>query len=472
VIGRDRPALGLPAVTRFGRVLLVIIAVAFGIRVAYVAIAKAGPCVVVVNGRRLGSSPSKCLRGDELFYNAESDYLANGHGFNEPLTAYTHPEAKKPPPAADHPPLTVVVLAPVSWLSAHPPLSWVIKERLHDYVREQRYAMVLLGTLLVGLVGLLGRRIGGDAVGLVAAAIVAVSPNIWVNDGLVMSETLTALTVTAVLLSALWWRDRPSWRRAALVGAACGLAALARVEFLLLVPLLALVLAFTLPRPGADRWKQALIVLGATLVVIGPWVGFNLARFQDPSFISTNDGLTLAGANCDSVYYGSATGFWDLYCAENVPPGDQSVAANALRRRGLHYAKTHLSRVPLVVLARVGRAWSVFRPLDAVSLNTGEDREKWVSRLGLVVYYPTMLFAIAGAVVLWRRRARAALWTLLVPAIIVTLNTIVTYGIPRFRAGAEPALAILAAVGAVALVRLWLDRTAGDVPRMDVKLRS
>ena len=132
--------------TRFGRVLLVIVAVAFGIRVAYVAIAKAGPCVIVVNGTRIGSSPSKCLRGDELFYNAEADYLANGHGFNEPLTAYTHP-GEKAPPAADHPPLTVVVLAPVSWLAAHPPFSWFIKEPLHDYVREQRYAMVLLGTL-------------------------------------------------------------------------------------------------------------------------------------------------------------------------------------------------------------------------------------------------------------------------------------------------------------------------------------
>ena len=34
--------------SRFGRVLLVIVAVAFGIRVAYVAIAKAGPCPLVL----------------------------------------------------------------------------------------------------------------------------------------------------------------------------------------------------------------------------------------------------------------------------------------------------------------------------------------------------------------------------------------------------------------------------------------
>jgi hypothetical protein len=449
----------LPAVTRFGRVLLVIVAVAFGIRVAYVAIAKDGPCpIVLADGTRVGSSPSSCLRGDELFYNSEANYVAAGHGFNEPLAAFTHP-GEKPPPAADHPPLTVLVLAPVSWLVERAPLSWIVKEPLHDHVREHRYTMALLGTLLVFLVGLLGRRIGGDTVGLVAAGIAAVSPNIWVNDGLVMSETLTALTVVAALLGALWWRDRPSWARSAVLGALCGLATLARVEFALLVPLLAIVVVFALRRRWSVRWKHAVVVCLAALVVVAPWVGFNLARFHDPAFVSTNDGLTLAGANCDSVYYGTAMGFWNLACASNTPAGDQSQVSSALRHRGISYVKDHASRVPLVVLARLGRTWSLFRPGDMVQLNTGEGREKWVTRLGLVAFYPTLLLAIAGAFELWRRRARAALWIVVVPAIIVTLNTMVTYGITRFRAGAEPSLAVLAAVGAVALVARLQTRT-------------
>jgi 4-amino-4-deoxy-L-arabinose transferase-like glycosyltransferase len=450
----------LPAVTRFGRVLLVIVAVAFGIRVAYVAVAKAGPCPIVLpDGTRVGSSPSSCVKGDELFYNAEANYVAAGHGFEEPLSVFTHP-GEEPPPAADHPPLTVFVLTPVSWLAEHAPLDAVIHEPRHDHIREHRYTMVLLGTLLVYLVGLLGRRVGGDAVGLVAAAIAALSPNIWVNDGLVMSETLTALTVVGALLGALWWRERPSVRRAAVAGALCGVAILARVEFALLVPLLAVVFALTLRRPARERWTQAAVAVVAALVVVAPWVGFNLARFDEPTFVSTNDGLTLAGANCPSVYYGVSTGFWSLACGQDPPPGDQSQTSSALRRRGLDYMKDHLGRLPAVVLARVGRTWSIFRPLDMVHLNTGEDREEWVTRLGLVAYYPTMLLAIAGAVVLWRRRARAVLWALLVPAIIVTINTVATYGQTRFRAGAEPALALLAAFGAVALYRRLRGVTA------------
>ena len=111
------------------------------------------------------------------------------------------------PPAADHPPLTVMVLAPVSWLVEHPPIASIAGDSIDANVREHRYTMVVLGTLLVLLVGLLGRRIGGDGVGLVAAGIAALSPNIWVNDGLVMSETITGLIVVGAMLVAVTSRE-------------------------------------------------------------------------------------------------------------------------------------------------------------------------------------------------------------------------------------------------------------------------
>ena len=117
--------------------------------------------------------------------------------------------------------------------------------------------------------------------------------------------------------------------------------------------------------------------------------------------------------------------------------------------------KNHLRRVPLVVAARIGRTWSLYRPLDMVAFNKGEGRESWVTRLGLLVYYPTLLLAIAGAVVMWRRHARRALWVLLVPAISLTIGVAITYGQTRFRAAAEPSLAILAAVGAL-VVFPWI----------------
>ena len=456
-----RPSAGI---TRFVKILLLILVVAFAIRVTYVAVAKGGSCVAS-NEHVTAKSPSKCLVGDELFYNSEADYVARGHGFNEPFYVIQHPGAAEQP-AADHPPLTVMVLAPVTWIIDHTPLSSIVNETLRDRVREHRYTMVVLGTFLVFLIALLGRRVGGDTVGLVAAGIAAIAPTIWVNDGLVMSETVTSIVVVGALLAACAMWDKPTFWHAILLGALCGLAALARAEMIWLVPLLALVVTLTVQRGWPERWALTGTAAALALLVIMPWVGYNLARFKDPTFISTNDGITLALSNCNQVYYGNGTGLWAFDCLGPQPPGDQSQVSQAYRKRAFDYIDAHKGRVPVVVLARVGRVWGLYRPADMVAYNVFEDRERWVTQLGWVTYYPTLILAVAGGVLLFRRRRRRELWVLSVPAIAVTISAIVTYGQTRFRAAAEPSLAILAAVAIVAAVGA-LRRSRSDGNRGD-----
>ena len=41
----------------------------------------------------------------------------------------------------------------------------------------------------------------------------------------------------------------------------------------------------------------------------------NLTRFDEPVLFSTNDGLTICGANLHRTYYGQGTGLWALDCA-------------------------------------------------------------------------------------------------------------------------------------------------------------
>ena len=300
-----------------------------------------------------------------------------------------------------------------------------------------------------------------------SAGIAAISPNIWVNDGLVMSETLTALAVVAALLYSFRFWARPTLLRAAILGALCGVCALARVEFGLLAVLLGVVIPCALRRSWLDRSAFAITAVVAAAIVVAPWVGFNLARFEEPTFISTNDGITLAGANCDATYHGDGLGLWTLgNCTGSLdPPGDQSQRSSHYRHRAFDYIDAHKSRLPVVVAARVARTWSLFRPLDMVSFNAGEDRERWVTRLGLVGYYPTLLFAIAGALVLWRRRRKGVLWVMCTPLMVVTIGAVITYGQTRFRAPAEPALAVLAAIGIVAAIeRLRTRRRVAALP--------
>jgi 4-amino-4-deoxy-L-arabinose transferase-like glycosyltransferase len=425
----------------FRRLLLAIVVLALVLRVGYVAGAKKGPCEIVPN-RWI---PTECAVGDQIFYNGEANRLAMGDGFVEWATPGPHA-----PPAADHPPLTVVVLAPMAWFIMHGPFSFV-----HDPsgVTEERYYMAVIGTLLVLLIGLLGRRVGGDRVGLVAALLAAIYPNLWVNDGLIMSESITCVAVVLALLLAYNLRDRPRVATALGCGALCGLAGLARAELVLFVPLLAVPAA--LAARGVDRRthvRLAVSTVAAAVLVMSPWVIYNESRFKDTTFVSTNDGLALAGSNCDHVYYGSAIGLTFLQppCIDDPqPPGDQSQVSATYRSRALHYMSAHAGRVPLVVAARIGRTWSLFRPNDMLFYNLGEGRERWVTSLGLLTYYPLVLLALGGGWILVRRR-RGLLWPLVVPAVVVTVGGAITYGQTRFRSAAEPSIVILAAVALTA----------------------
>ena len=385
---------------------------------------------------------------DAAWYELESDEVASGHGFTDPFVALREPDAPVEP-SAQHPPLTVFVLAPVAWVTGESALA-------------MRLAMAALGAITVGMLGILGREIANDTTGFVAAVIAALYPFLWVNDGLLMSETLCALTITLCIYFAYRFSNRPTLGRAAILGVLCGIAALARTELILLVPLFGIWFLVARNRVmRAVRWRAfGALVAGAALMTM-PWVAYNLARFDEPTFLSTNDGVALLGSNCAAVYSGSAIGGTNLtpgVCLPRVPPrGDDSVEARVYREKALSYIGRHEVRFPVVLAARVGRTWGLFRPQDELPAGEGEGRARWITTLGLIWYYPLTLLALGGAVVLHRRGV--ALWPLMTGPVIVVVSAVVSFGKMRFRVPAEPALVLLAAVAvAVLCARVALGR--------------
>ncbi len=198
--------------------VLIVLVVAAGVRLSYVTFAKAGPCVVTYHGRVVGEYHSECTgegqgkANDQIYYNAAANQIARGKGFTDAF----HPGVA----TADHPPLAAIVLAGVSFAFNHLPLSTVADSThltpttvVHNHVREQRYFMALLGTFNVFLLIVLTRRFAGATVAIVAGAIAALYPYLWVNDGLLFSETVAITCVLLTLLAAWWCRERPSpWR--------------------------------------------------------------------------------------------------------------------------------------------------------------------------------------------------------------------------------------------------------------------
>ena len=417
----------------FGRVLLLIVFCALGLRVGYVL------------------SVTRYDHGfyDAVFYQLEAHTVADGRGFVYPLPGALGGQA-----AADHPPLTVIALVPAAKLTRG--TFWM------------RITMVLLGAAVVALVALLGRRLGGPRVGLLAGGLAAVYPNLWLNDGLVMSETLAALTSVAALLLAYRLLRRPSTGVAVGLGAVCALAALTREELVLFVPLLALPAAWLSSRDPKTRRRVSAGVVGAAVMVAAPWVIFNLTRFDDPTFFSTGDGAALLGSYCGRSYHPPAMGFWNLKCLPvNQPPGDQSVVSADYRQRAITYAGHHLGDLPVVVATRLGRMLGVYNPGQLARYNSGEGRPEWASLLGLATFLLLLPIAVGGGI--WLRRRRGRLWPLLAPGVLVLVSTALVYGTPRFRAPAEPVVVVLAAVGVAALLaRRWpewqLDVTEVAVP--------
>ncbi len=377
------------------------------------------------------------VQGDAMTFHLVGQGLADGKGFVEHV----------PPggPTAEHPPGLFVLWAFVDKLGANGYLA-------------HRMVLGALGTGTVVLLGLLGRRIGGDRLGLVAAALAAVYPMLWTADGSLMSEPLYGLFIVSVLLAAMWVHERPSWRRAAALGALISLAALTRGEGLSLIVLLAIPVAIASRPTWAGRawlWGAA---LAACIVVLAPWTIFNATRFDTPVLISTNSNGLFVGANCRETYYGDLIGAWRFQCYTPRRPREDEAEYFARQRHiGIEYALHHTGRWPAVVAARLGRLLDVYRFDQSVFFNSAEGRPaQWASR-AIRAYWVVGVLALIGIVLLWRRRQRFALLVLGAPIVMVVLVAVVTYGGTRFRYGAEPSLVVLAAVTLLAAGE-WIAR--------------
>jgi 4-amino-4-deoxy-L-arabinose transferase-like glycosyltransferase len=375
--------------------------------------------------------------GDAYYYHWQARLLVEGKGFIAPLHYNVTGQELQ---AADHPPLYVLFLAAVSLLGATSFLSHMV-------------ASAFLGSASVWVMGLVGREVAGPRAGLIAAGIAAVYANFWLHDGMVMSETSTILTVGLSVLAAYRLWRRPSLRHAAWFGVAGGLAALSHPDGALVLPLAGIPVVVAVRTWG---WRQRLAALGVTAVagaaVMAPWVLHNLTRFERPVLLSTGLEITMAVSNCDETYRGELRGFWYMPCVttKTPPPGDFSEQAPFWRKQAFDYMRAHAGELPGVVAARVGRVWQVYRPGQQLILDKLEGHELWVSKLALGQYAALMPFAVAGAVVLRRRRVPVAPFVCL--AVIVTLAAAVTFGNTRYRAPAEVAIAGLAAVALDAVV--------------------
>ena len=375
---------------------------------------------------------------DNLYYHLSANLLVDGHGFANPFEFFVNDVIV---PTAAHPPGYTVYLSLWSLIGL-------------DTVTWHRFAGAVLSASTVIPAGILLRSLFDERVAVIAMIGVALHPPLWMNDALILSESMWIPLAAWSLVFAHRVHDDPSIPRVVHLTIVLSLGALTRSEpflmfFLLLTPLLMVHPLLEWP----DRVKRTAMAAGLAVLILAPWVVRNVTIFDEPTFLAVGPGYVLELGNCDDTYSGDSLGYWSSSCDDGTtwPEGaDESGIAAAKYAKARAYIGDHLGGLPKVVAARVGRILGLYRPIQGIDLDTFfERRVRSHVTVGLWLHYLVMFASVHGAVV-WRRR------TTLLPVVAVVATSIITaaitFGVSRYRVGADLVFVLLAAVACGRLI--------------------
>lgn len=321
----------------------------------------------------------------------------------------------------------------------------------------------LLGGATTCLTYLVGRRAFGRPEGLLAAALVATNWVLIYFDGELLIPTLAIPLNLFALFLTLGLSAQGAPRAFGAAGMAWGLAAAARPNVLLFMPVLAL---WWLHR-SAGRRRAALLQVAAlaagTLVPILPLTAYNSIVGGDSVLISSQAGVNLwignnpASDGSTAIVPGTRPGWWDGF-------HDAIALAEAAEGRELapsEVSRHYTARAVRFWLEEPGAAlrllgWKARLFLSRYELGNNQDVGFFATRYShlarwLPPSWPLLLpLGLVGLVLAARRHSGTfALWAF---APVYSASVLLFFVCSRYRA---PILPILAVLGAHAVLAAW-----------------
>ena len=347
-------------------------------------------------------------------------------------------------------------------------------------VGPERVAQAVVGTISVGLIGLVALEVFGGSVAVAAVAIGAVYPVFVELSGTLVAENLLLVFELLSIWTAL--RARRARRVSgvylwiAATGVLAGLATLTHENAALFVlplgvaawsalrarPPRAGVGGGRVPRrPGLRALAGPAVLVLCACAMIAPWTIRNAKELHHFVPVSTETGITLVGTyNATSAAAEPLPYKWDLFLkmpefkalAKRASDYDEVGLSSVLQSRALDYIRAH-----------------PFSPLDVGFHNTLrmfelEGSFAWhasyaaislpatAAGIGVVSFWVLLALAIAGLFTAVRREAPRWLWAF--PVLYWLSVTFVNLETPRFRAPIDPFFILLAAC-AVATAAHW-----------------
>lgn len=405
--------------TRVQRIwLLAIVAVAFVLRLAWVMYA---------------ARPAEGFQ-DPFFYHLYGLQIANGNGYR----------VLSGEPTAYNPVGYPAALGAVFWLFLHTPLP-------DDQDLAVGVFHLALGVATVVIIFDLARRLFDNRIGLVAAGVMALFPNLVFHTAVALTETLFIFLVVAALLVLLGREGAPGRWRLAVFGLLLGASAMVRPISLFVLPLLGLVWLWE--RVG---WRTALRRIGlvsvAVAIPIAPWTIRNIVVMDSPVIISTNIGDNL----CMSRHADASGGFqFDSPCfrgLENVERPEFELRHNSRNlRRAVDFVVEHPIDEFRLVFKRA--YYTVRSDHDGLDAAESYGMSSFISRgwrdiLEAVAdgfFFVTLVLALLAVGALVRGGDQRRLIFLLAMAALAAAP-LIFFGNPRFHLPVTPYLAVGTAV--------------------------
>ena len=359
-----------------------------------------------------------------------------------------------------------------------PPLYPFLLASIYETVGRDPIAVAIVQTgfdlRTVALLYLIGRRIAGEAVGLIGAALYGIYPYLLFQN-LTANDTGTfILLLTLGIWLALRAGESRRWWEAALVGIVFGIAALTKTFVLLILPFVAL--GWWRGATLRDAIRLAAITAAAVVLVTAPWIARNSRLHGTLVLISTNGGSNLHQGNNACVADYLARG-WDaqwVNCLELPPTGlNESELDDWHREQALNYLADHPGAWLDLFGTKLAVLWSPAIMPHSVPPNASLQNDTVLqynstafqaARIVHLLYFtPLLILGVIGLALALRDHRPIGL--LVTVFLVVTANYVLFHPSTRYRAPADPFLFLLTAYALVQIAPgLWMRIQPGAHP--------
>jgi hypothetical protein len=382
-------------------------------------------------------------------------------------------------PTAYFPPAYSYLLAGVDLIDGHTTDG-------ENAVPPARISQAVLGTITVGLVGLVALEAFGPVAGLFALALAAFYPVLIELSSILVAENLMVVFELAAVWAMLRARRAlHPYRWVGLAGVFTGLASLTHQNAVLLVIPLGLG-AWALRRRGTPTGPRALrrrgtptgpedepdsggpgvvaqpsrargllapaLLLLATAVTIAPWTIRNEVRLHRFIPISDEAGITLVGAyNPQSAAFGPVPYKWryfynirqDHALIKQARLMTEPQLGDRLQTQALDYISAHPTAPLRVAYHNTLRLLELEGSYAWQASAAAMDLPESTAKLGVISFWVLCGLALIGAFTRIVRRGPGWLWP--IPLLLGLSVVFVNVETPRFREPIDPFLILLAA---------------------------